>query len=271
MDVAALCRNGRLSIVLGSGSSPWKEANMTGPEILFPLVAILLLGLAKGGFGGVGAPVALPVMSLGLPVEVAIGVLLPVLLTIDVVNVINHRRRADYLTVAILLPGALIGVGLGALMIDVVPGRIVGACVGIIAIVFAVQSLFFAPKPGAGLSRWLALPFGAASGLTSSIAHAGGPPIHIYLLSRGYDQLRFVATSNMVMASVNVLKIAPFFAVGALNAESLRIAAWLLPAAALAAGLGYVVAKVLPKSVFKYAVNGLMIAAGVKLILDAVP
>ena len=247
-----------------------KDVAMTLETLLFPLLAILLLGIAKGGFGGVGAPVALPVMSLGLPVEVAIGVLLPVLLTIDVVNVLNHRRNADYRTIALALPGALLGVGLGSILIFAIPGHVVGGGIGMIAILFALHALSGKSGRIDGLPRWLALPFGAASGFTSSIAHAGGPPIHIYLLSRGYDQLRFAATSNMFMASVNVLKIIPFITVGTLNFETLRIAGWLLPAAAAAAGLGYLVAKLLPKPAFKYAVNGLMIIAGAKLIFDAV-
>jgi len=238
-------------------------------DVFFPLLAILLLGLAKGGFGGVGAPVALPVMSMGIPVETAIGVLLPVLLTIDVVNVTTHRKNADYKTILLALPGAFVGVAIGSYLIFAIPSHIVGAGVGIIAILFAIHALRKQAGPGTGLARWLAVPFGMASGFTSSLAHAGGPPIHIYLLSRGYEQLKFVATANMFMASVNVLKIGPFLATGTMNAETLRLAAWLLPAAALAAVLGYFIAKVLPKPAFKYAVNGLMIIAGCKLILDA--
>jgi len=243
---------------------------MTPEQIVFPCLAVLILGIAKGGFGGVGAPVALPVMSLGLPVETAIGVLLPVLLTIDVVNVVNHRRNADYKTIGLALPGALQGVGLGAYLIYSVPSPVVGAGVGIIAILFALQALTRSGGRSSGLPRWMAVPFGAASGFTSSLAHAGGPPIHIYLLSRGYEQLRFAGTANMFMASVNVLKVPAFFAVGTLSPTTLGIAAWLIPVAIVAAILGYYVAKLLPKEVFKYAVNGLMIVAGTKLILDAI-
>lgn len=239
-------------------------------ELVFPLLAILLLGLAKGGFGGVGAPVALPVMSMGIPVETAIGVLLPVLLTIDVVNVVTHRKTADYGTIALALPGAIVGVGIGSLLIYAIPGHIVGAGVGVIAILFAVQALRQHSRRAQGLPRWLAVPFGMASGLTSSLAHAGGPPIHMYLLSRGYEQLKFVATANMFMASVNVLKVGPFFATGTMNTQTLALAVKLLPVAAAAAVLGYFVAKVLPKAAFKYVVNGLMVVAGFKLILDAV-
>ena len=239
-------------------------------QVFFSVMAVLLLGIAKGGFGGVGAPVALPIMSLGMPVELAIGVLLPVLLTIDVINVTNHRRLADYRTIALALPGAALGVGLGAYLIYAVPGPLVGAGVGAIAIVFAVQSLTRRGVGPAQLPCWMAVPFGALSGLTSSLAHAGGPPIHIYLLARGYEQMRFTATANMFMASVNLLKVWPFIAVGALGAHTLAITLWLIPLAALAAVGGYLIARRLPAPVFRYAVNGLMIAAGTKLILDAV-
>lgn len=242
---------------------------MSVEEMVFPIVAILLLGVAKGGFGGVGAPVALPVMSMGLPVETAIGVLLPVLLTIDVVNVSNYRKNADYKTIALGLPGALVGVGIGSLLIYTIPSHVVGFGVGVIAIFFAIHAMRQQIGSVKGLPRWMALPFGMASGFTSSLAHAGGPPIHIYLLSRGYEQIKFVATANMFMASVNVLKVVPFLATGTMNLRTTEFALWLLPAAALAAVLGYFIAKVLPKPMFKIAVNSLMIIAGCKLILDS--
>ena len=247
-----------------------RVAAVLSEEFLLPCLAVVLLGIAKGGFGGVGAPVALPIMSLGLPVETAIGVLLPILLTIDIVNTVNHRRNADYPTIALALPGALLGVGIGTLMIYSIPGDLVGAGVGIIAIFFALNAL--ARKPGAPrrLPRWMAVPFGIASGFTSSLAHAGGPPIHIFMLSRGYDQRRFAATSNMFMATVNLLKVLPFIMVGALTTASFTIAIWLVPLAAAAGVLGYFVSRLLPAPIFRYAVNILMMAAGTKLILDAV-
>lgn len=235
-------------------------------EWFFPLAAVALLGIAKGGFGGVGAPVALPVMSLGMPVEQAVGTLLPVLLTMDVVNVLNARNQADYKTIALALPGAFLGVLAGAYFIFAIPSSWVAAGVGVIAIAFAIMALRPTKSDPKGLPRWLALPFGAASGFTSSLAHAGGPPIHIYLLSRGYDQLRFVATSNVFMASVNLLKVAPFLFVGTLNTSTFSYAMWLIPFAIVAALSGFVVARVLPRPWFKYAINTLMIVAGLKLI-----
>ncbi len=238
-------------------------------EYLFPLLAILVLGVAKGGFGGVGAPVVLPIMSMGLPVETALGVLLPILLTMDIVNVVSHRKYADYKAVSFALPGALVGVGIGAVLIDIVPGPMIGGAVGVIAILFAMQSLMGIGVMKKAISRVYGLGFGMASGLTSTVAHAGGPPIHMYFLSRGYEQRKFVATSNVFLASVNVLKIGPFIAVGALGQDAFELSIILVPIAAIAAGIGVLVAKFLPKSAFKLVVNILMIVAGAKLIFNA--
>ncbi|WP_425038808.1 sulfite exporter TauE/SafE family protein [Primorskyibacter sp. S187A] len=236
--------------------------------ILTLAAAILLLGIAKGGFGGVGAPVALPIMALVIPADLALGALLPILLAMDCVSVTAHRRAADSKAVLFALPAAVIGVLAGAALLASVPTDIVGIVIGLLAILFALMAL-----TGFGLNishwpRWTSGLFGGLSGLTSTLAHAGGPPIHIYFLSRGYAPAQFVATSAMFMAGVNVIKIVPFLVVGALNTQALTLALWLAPLALAAAYLGVWIARILPKPAFKLAVNGLLIVTGVKLIMD---
>ena len=79
-----------------------------------------------------------------------------------------------------------------------------------------------------------------------------------------------MATSVIFMASVNLLKVIPFIMIGALDWSVMKIAALLMPVAAVAAYAGFQLSKVLPKKAFKIGVNGLMILAGLKLITDAV-
>lgn len=237
--------------------------------IFFIVFAVLLLGLAKGGFGGVGAPVALPIMALGVPVDLALGALLPILIAMDVVSVLAHRKNADTSAVLYALPGALIGVVLGAALIAIVSPEFVGFCIGVLAIAFAFMALSGKSPNISHWPNWASSVFGALSGLTSTLAHAGGPPIHIYFMARGYESARFVATSVCFMAGVNLFKVIPFVTIGALDKQALTLAAYVAPLALVAAYLGVLLSRVISKTVFKYTVNTLMIVAGAKLIFDA--
>lgn len=240
------------------------------PSFLFPAIAVLLLGIAKGGFGGVGAPVALPIMALGVPPELALGALLPLLIAMDGVSVGAHRKNADTQAVLYALPVSMIGVLVGAGLLAVISSDWIGAAIGVLAITFAVMALSGFALRVDGWPRWTNGLFGGLSGLTSTLAHAGGPPIHIYFLSRGYSQHQFVATSALFMAGVNLIKVIPFVLVGTLNREAAVLSLYLVPLALLAAFFGVLLSRRISKNGFKFAVNGLMIVVGIKLIFDAI-
>lgn len=244
---------------------------MFDPEALFFVaLSINLLGIAKGGFGGVGAPVALPIMSLGIPTELALGALLPILIAMDAISLSVHRKNADLPTIFFALPGVIIGVLIGAAIIAYVSPHIIGGSVGVLAILFACLALSGREFSSAHWPKWVGSLFGSLSGFTSTIAHAGGPPFHIYLLSKAYEPTRFVATSVVFMASVNLTKLIPFLFIGALDWEALKLSLYLAPLAVLSVFLGIFIARILSKQHFKIIVNGLLILAGLKLIFDAI-
>ena len=238
-------------------------------DMFFVLCAVAILGISKAGFGGVGTAVALPVMSLGLPPDMALGVLLPLLLATDVISVTAHRKDMDLSAIFFALPGALLGVALGAWVIDLAAPSLIAGTIGVLAIVFAALALSGRNPDVSGWPRWTGSIFGGISGLTSTLAHAGGPPIHIYFLAKSYVPRMFVATSAGFMAGVNLLKVGPYFMIGALDRTALTWALMLAPLAIAAAISGVYIARVLSKRVFKLAVNWLLIAAGAKLLFDA--
>ncbi|MGX9355094.1 sulfite exporter TauE/SafE family protein [Roseobacteraceae bacterium S113] len=238
-------------------------------SVVVVLLAIVLLGIAKGGFGGVGAPVALPLMTLGMPAELALGVILPLLMAMDVVSLRAHWANIDRPSVLYALPSAAAGVLWGSAVIAYVPATFVGGLIGLLSILFALQALSGRSPNIAHWPGWTSGLFGATSGLTSTIAHAGGPPIHIYFLSKAYAPAVFVATSAAFMAGVNLLKLVPFVVIGALDREAALWALGLAPVAVAAAALGVWISRRLSKTAFKYAVNGLLLIVGAKLILDA--
>ena len=75
-------------------------------------IAVCILGLAKGGFSGLGV-LGTPLLALALPPAVAAAILLPVLLVQDVVSVWSFRHSWSGWIVAWMLPGAAVGVALG--------------------------------------------------------------------------------------------------------------------------------------------------------------
>lgn len=232
-------------------------------------LAVILLGVSKAGFGGVGTVVALPLMCLGIPPETALGVLLPLLMAADVVSLSAHRRNIDFQAVFFALPGAILGVLLGAYVIDIAAPDVIGACIGLLAILFAVMALSGRNPDIRRWPAWIGSLFGGISGLTSTLAHAGGPPIHMYFLAKDYAPQVFVATSAGFMAGVNLLKVGPYFFIGTLDQETLMLALKLAPLAIASAFAGVRLARVLSKRTFAIAVNSLMIVAGLKLLFDA--
>ena len=85
------------------------------PDLLYlacAIIAVIISGLAKGGFAGVGA-LAMPIMALGVDPVRGAAILLPILILQDAVSVWAFRRSWDGHILAVMLPGMAIGVGLG--------------------------------------------------------------------------------------------------------------------------------------------------------------
>src|SRR3712207_6272173 len=75
--------------------------------------AVILVGLAKGGFGGGVSVLGVPLMALAVPPIEAAAIMLPILLVMDVVALIAWWRVYDRRSLALLLPSSLLGVGIG--------------------------------------------------------------------------------------------------------------------------------------------------------------
>lgn len=232
-------------------------------------LAVFMLGLSKGGFGGAGTPVALPLMSLGLSPELALGAMLPILMTMDAISVGAHRKDLHGPTIKFALLGAIPGVIVGAFLVAFVSSRIIGGAVGVLAILFAIQSMAKLQPTSENMPDWVGGLLGGLAGLTSTLAHAGGPPIHAYLVSRSFEPKVFVATAATFLACVNLLKVGPYLAIGALNWEALKIALFALPLVVVATLIGVRVARLISKAVFLLVVNIALLAVGAKLIFDA--
>ena len=83
------------------------------PLAFYPvaIAGILLTGIAKAGFGGGAAGVAVPLMSIFIAPAEAAGIMLPILCAMDVFSVYAYRGGWSRVHLRALLPGALAGTG----------------------------------------------------------------------------------------------------------------------------------------------------------------
>lgn len=255
---------------------------MTLPEfpLLFYPVAIagiLLTGIAKGGFGGGAAGIGVPLMSMFIAPPTAAAIMLPILCAMDLFGVHAWRGRWSRAHLGVLVPGALAGIALGGLAFGAMSVNAIRVVVGAIAVLFALNRWFrLSERLAARLARATAPPgrvagtfWGAVSGFTSTLAHAGGPPFVIYLLPHRPDKTTFVATSVVFFLIVNYAKLVPYAMLGQLNAANLATSLLFAPLAPIGIRLGVWLHRRLPEAVFYQVTYVLLFASGGKLLRDA--
>lgn len=232
--------------------------------------AVLMMGLSKSGFGGGFGALATPLMALAVPVPQAAAIMLPLLAVMDAFGLAALWRDADRRLLKLLLPAGLLGTLLGTLSFGLLPAHAVAGLVGALTLAFLAQRLFFPPHAGAGTPpRWLGFGLGIASGYTSFVAHAGGPPIMAYLLPMGLRPIAFTATTAVFFAAVNASKWIPYAALGLIDARNLATSLLLMPLAPIGVLIGVRLARRMAPTLFYRLVSLGMLLTGLKLLWDA--
>lgn len=233
--------------------------------------AVILLGLAKGGFSGLGM-LSLPMMALVVSPVQAAAITLPILIVQDVVSVWAYRHAWDRRNVVILLIGAVSGIVTGYLLAAQVSDAAVKLAVGIISVAFALRRLVVErggrqPKPApADLPRGIF--WGWVTGFTSMVAHAGGPPFQIYVMPQRLPRDIFVGTGAVLFALINWIKVPPYLALGQMTLENMATAGALFPVAIASTWAGVLLVRRVSGQSFYTAVYVLLVLVGLKLIYD---
>jgi len=232
-------------------------------------LAVLVLGIAKGGLaGGIGL-VAVPLMSLTIEPARAAAILLPILMLMDVTALRTYWGQWDRENLVTMIPGAVLGTVIGFATFEILSSDDLRVMVGFIAFAFALRwwlARAEAPVRRAGMKAgtfWSAL-----AGFTSFSVHAGGPPIHIYLLPQQLGKTTFQATTVAFFFGINWLKIGPYAWLGQLDASNLATSMVLAPLAPIGILIGARLHHRINEAVFFKVVYASLLVLGVKLMYD---
>ena len=239
---------------------------------LTAIPALLIVGIAKGGLGGGIGIFGVPLMSLAIGPVQAAAIMLPILMLMDVFAVRQWWGRWDVPNLVFVLPGAVVGIVVGAFTFRYLSEDHIRVLIGVIAVGFVASYVIGVlrgaappsenrpPRPVAG-SFW-----GAVSGFTSFGVHAGGPPINVYLLRQGLDKGTFQATCVAAFFVINWVKVPPYAWLGQFDFANLATAVVLSPLAPVGIRLGHWIHHRIDETWFFRFIYASLLIVGLRLI-----
>lgn len=229
-----------------------------------------LIGVMRAGFGGGIGVVAAPVLALAIPAKAALGLILPLSLATDAISARYYWGHWVGEHVKALLPGMVLGIAIGAGILDIVPEvwfrRVLGAMACVFAILQAFRDRVLGNVKPTG--PWMRFGVGITLGLVSTLLSAGGLILMLYLLPQGLTGRTFVGTAWIFGIALNMMKMIPYVFLGLINPQSLMMDVWMLPALCLGAAAGLFLNHRLSPLWFNRSVLVLALCIGLKLMLS---
>ena len=165
---------------------------------------MVALGLSKGGFAGIGQ-MATPLLALAMPPLEAAAIMLPIMILQDASAVWVYRKDWSGRVLAIVIPGAVIGIAVAwAASPRTSPTP---RCASSSASSPSPSSsttgpaCCASPREAPRRQRRRRRVLGRAVGLHLDICQAGGPPYQIYVLAQQLPKMTFVGTSAIFFAA----------------------------------------------------------------------
>lgn len=243
---------------------------MDTPTLFYTVaaLAVFIAGVSKGGFGGALGMISTPAIALLVHPLTAAAIMLPCLLAMDVLGLWRFRAHWQFKHLWPVLPGAAIGITAGGLLVDVLSQQqwllVTGLTILGLVVLARLQPHPIAPKKIRGFG------WGGLAGLTSFIVHAGAPPLHHYLLRENLERRTFVATSFIFFFSVNTMKLLPYIGTGMLDADTVRISLYLIPAGLAGVMVGEHILSRFSAAQFRHLIQALIIFSGLTLTIKGI-
>ena len=234
---------------------------------LLAITGVLLTGISKSGFAGGAGVVAVPLLSLVMPVQHAAAIMLPLLLVMDAKTVRLYWQAINLRELKSIMLAALVGITLAGSAMGSLSSTTLQWILAIFCILFASWQQL---TPLLGKLPGAAYLWGALSGISSTLLHAGGPPISIYFLSKGINKKVWLAQAAVFFAMMNVIKLIPYSLNNAWHKDFLILDLILLPMAIMGVFLGHKIQAYLSEAAFALSCRVLLGATGFMLLLKIV-
>jgi hypothetical protein len=237
--------------------------------VLLITLVVLLVGISKSAFAGALGVFAVPLLMLKFTAIEAITLMLTLLIIADAMSVKSFWKRWDTPLLFSLIPGAIFGIMIANLTMDHINPEYLRYIIALICIMFAIKNICFKQLHLSFINNRIGAYFmSASSGISSTLVHAGGPPLIIYFTAIGLAQTKFVATAAVFIAIMNIIKLIGVLSLGLLTIDMVLIALAFTPVAFMGNWLGVKLNNRLDKKLFLKLMNYLLLLLGLWLIFS---
>jgi uncharacterized membrane protein YfcA len=246
-------------------------ADLPAPFVLaVALAGVFLISFMKGAFGGGFAIVGIPMLSLAMDPIAAGALLAPLFIVMDL-TALRFWRTSTWSRVdlALLLPALVVGIVLGYFALRDLDRHAVEIVMGLVTLAFA--ALWFIgggeikPRPRSTIKATLA---GLSSGVTTMVAHSGGPPLAMYLLPLGMSKALYAGTTSLFFTVGNLLKAGPWLVLATPSRSLWMLMALCVPAVPVGVWAGWALHERLDQRALYRACYAILVITAAKLLWD---
>jgi uncharacterized membrane protein YfcA len=188
------------------------------------LAAALLRGFTGFGFG----LAAVPLLSVALPPADVVPLVVMLQVIVGLGGLRAAARTCDWRAIRLLVPGLILGVPIGLLILTELAPNVVRLVIGLI-IASSVGLLYRGARLPPNPSRLLTGAVGLCSGVISGLASMGGPPVIVYLMALGHSATRVRATAMVYFMLTGCVTLLPMAVRGMITRDTLVWGAVSLP------------------------------------------
>ncbi|QRM30516.1 sulfite exporter TauE/SafE family protein [Microvirga sp. VF16] len=238
--------------------------------LLVAAFGVFIIAFMKGAFGGGLAIIGIPVLSVVMDPITAGALLAPLFILMDVAALYYWRPKTwSRIDLLLLLPSLACGTAIGFLLMKIIDRSAIAVLIALITLAFT--ALWFrgggkvVQQPRSKIKAVLA---GTASGITSMMAHSGGPPVAMYLLPLGLPKAVYAGTTSSFFAAGNLMKAVPWLMLAQPTSELWTLMALCLPFIPLGVWAGFQLHERLDQKQLYRVCYGLLIVTSLKLLWD---
>jgi uncharacterized protein len=239
------------------------------PPVVLAAAILFVATLIRSAFGFGEALVAVPLLALILPVEVAAPVVALVSITVALIVILQDWREVHVRSAGKLVLPTMLGIPLGLLLLTALAEAFVKGFLGVVIVIFSAHSLLGRRRRELKNDdhAWL---FGFAAGVLGGAYGMNGPPLVVYGSLRRWSPQHFRATLQAYFLPASLAGLSGYWFAGLWTPAVNRIYLASLPFVLLATLMGRVINRRMDLHSFLFYVHAGLVGVGMILLLQAV-